>query len=141
MVPRVVLDTNVLVAALRSRNGASFRVLSLIDSGKFTFVLSVPLVVEYEAAAKRLVGHGGLSSTEIDEVVDYLCAVGEHHKIHFLWRPILRDPKDDMVLELAVASNARAIVTFNAADFRGAEGFGIRIIGPQELLREIGEAK
>lgn len=139
MLPRAVIDTNVILAALRSIKGASFRLLSLIDSGKFRFSLSVPLVIEYEAAAKRLIERGSLSAADIEAIIDYLCAVGEHHKIYFLWRPMLKDPKDDMVLELAVASKAEAIVTFNRTDFKGSETFGVRIITPQLLLKEIGE--
>jgi putative PIN family toxin of toxin-antitoxin system len=139
MATQIVIDTNVIVSALRSNKGASFRLLSLIDSGKFKFGLSVPIVIEYEAAAKRLITHGGLSSANIEAIIDYICAVGERYKIYFLWRPILKDPKDDMVLELAVASKADAIVTFNRSDFRGSETFGIRIITPQQLLKEIGE--
>jgi putative PIN family toxin of toxin-antitoxin system len=139
MITRIVIDTNVIVSALRSNKGASFQLLSLIDSGKFKFGLSVPIVIEYEAAAKRLITHGGLSATDIEAIIDYVCAAGEHYKIYFLWRPILKDPKDDMVLELAVASKADAIVTFNRNDFKGSETFGIRIITPQQLLMEIGE--
>lgn len=139
MAVRAVLDTNVLVSALRSRRGASYRVLTLVDSGKFRLRLSVPLVIEYEASAKRLIGKGGLSSGDVDVIIDYLCKVGEHCKVYFLWRPTLKDPKDDMVLELAVASSAEAIVTFNRADFRGSEAFGVRVLSPQQLLRAIGE--
>jgi putative PIN family toxin of toxin-antitoxin system len=135
----VVMDTNVLVSGLRSSKGASFRLLSLVGDGRFRLCLSVPIVIEYEAAAKRLVSRGGLSSTDVEAIIDYLCKVGEHHKIYFLWRPLLRDSKDDMVVELAVASSADAIITFNRKHFKGSESFGIRIITPQELLREIGE--
>ena len=138
MAPRVVLDTNVLVAALRSRNGASFRLLSLVDSGRFETAVSVPLVLEYEAATKRLVRTGGLSASDVDAVIDYLCTVASHHMIYYLWRPFLRDPKDEMVLELAVSSEAEVIVTHNRTDFRGAEQFGLRVLTPREFLREIG---
>jgi putative PIN family toxin of toxin-antitoxin system len=139
MATRIVIDTNVLVSALRSNKGASFQVLTLIDSGKFKFGLSVPLVIEYEAATKRLVSPGALSAADIEDIIDYICAVGEHHKIYFLWRPILKHSKDDMVLEIAVASRAQAIVTFNTTDFKGSETFGIRVMTPQQLLTEIGE--
>jgi putative PIN family toxin of toxin-antitoxin system len=130
MAIRIVIDTNVLVSALRSKNGASYRLLSLVDNGKFQTCLSVPLVLEYEAAGKKLVGKGGLSTNDIDEIIDYFCKVSERHLIYFLWRPTLKDPKDDMVLELAVTANADAIVTFNKADFRGTDKFGIRVITP-----------
>jgi predicted nucleic acid-binding protein len=107
--------------------------------GRFQLCLSVPIVLEYEAAAKKQITKGGLSITDVDGIIDYLCKVGEHFKIHFLWRPTLPDPNDDMVLELAVTSSAEAIVTFNNRDFTGSEAFGIRVITPQQLLREIGE--
>lgn len=113
--------------------------LSLIDSGKFSLCISVPLVLEYEAATKRQSRATGLSSADIDAIIDYICLVAEKHKIYYLWRPLLKDPKDDMVLELAVASNAGAIVTYNKADFKGSEHFGIKAIAPRELLTQIGE--
>ena len=113
--------------------------LSLIDSGKFSLCISVPLVLEYEAATKRQLQTTGLSSTDIDAIIDYICLVAEHYKVYYLWRPLLKDPKDDMVLELAVASNAKAIITYNKADFKGSEHFGIKAITPKELLQQIGE--
>ena len=112
--------------------------LSLIDSGKFSLCVSVPLVLEYEAAAKKNGRATGLSSSDVDDVIDYICLVSDHFKVYYLWRPFLRDPNDDMVLELAVSSNANAIVTYNRSDFRGTERFGIEVISPKELLREIG---
>jgi putative PIN family toxin of toxin-antitoxin system len=135
---RIVLDTNVLVAAQRSRVGASFKVLSLVDSGKFTLCLSVPMVLEYEAASKKQTKATGLTAADVDAIIDYLCLVGEHYKVYYLWRPFLRDPKDDMVLELAVTSNAEAIVTYNRADFKGANQFGVKVITPKALLKQIG---
>jgi putative PIN family toxin of toxin-antitoxin system len=139
MAPRVVMDTNILVAGLRSREGSSYRMLSLIDSGKFSLCISVPLILEYEAAAKRQSRATGLISADIDAIIDYICLVAEKHKVYYLWRPFLKDPKDDMVLELAVASNAEAIITYNKADFNGSEQFGIKAITPKELLTQIGE--
>jgi putative PIN family toxin of toxin-antitoxin system len=133
------MDTNVLVAALRSRNGASFRFLSLIDSGKYELAVSVPLVLEYEAVAKRHTRATGLSTTDVDTFIDYICSIAKHHKIYYLWRPFLRDPKDDMVLELAVGSNSNPIVTHNTADFKGIEKYGLRVVKPHDFLREIGE--
>jgi putative PIN family toxin of toxin-antitoxin system len=138
MVPHIVMDTNVLVAALRSREGASFKVLSLVDNRKFTLCLSVPLVLEYEAASKKQAKATGLAAADVDTIIDYLCLVGEHYKVYYLWRPFLRDPKDDMVLELAVASNAESIVTYNRADFKGANQFGVKVITPKALLQQIG---
>ena len=132
----IVIDTCVLISALRSRNGASFKLLSLIDSNKFTFFLSVPLVLEYESVAKRMSRNLGLTHTDI---IDYLCAVGEHRKVNYLWRPNLKDPSDDFVLELAVESECDYIVTHNIKDFKDINKFNLKAITPQELLRNIGE--
>ena len=134
-----MIDTNVLVSSLRSRNGASFRLLSIIDTGQFKLAISVPLVLEYEAAVKKQSRATGLSAADVDAIIDYICRIAKHYKIYYLWRPFLKDPKDDMVLELAVVSNANYIVTFNIADFKGIEKFGLRAIKPRDFLREIGE--
>jgi putative PIN family toxin of toxin-antitoxin system len=137
--PQIVLDTNVPVAALRSRRGASFRVLSLVDSEAFELNVSVPLVLEYEDVLHRETSVITLSRDAVDDLLDYLCATANRHQVYFLWRPFLRDTKDDMVLELAVTANCDYIVTYNTRDFQGAESFGVKVIEPIELLRVIGE--
>jgi putative PIN family toxin of toxin-antitoxin system len=129
----VVLDTNVLIAGLRSANGASFAVLEGVGR-KFDLNVSVPLVLEYEAVAKRLARELGLTFEDIDDVLDYLCSVAHHRLIYYLWRPVLRDPNDDLVLELAVESNADYLVTHNIRDFAGSEQFGVRVISPRDFL-------
>ena len=138
MPPSIVLDTNVLIAGLRSRRGASYLLLSRVGGEEFELDLSVPLVLEYEEVAKRQARALGITYGEIDDVVDYLCAVGHHRQIHFLWRPVLRDPQDDMVLELAVEAGSDCIVTHNGRDFGGAAQFGIRVLSPLAFLRRIG---
>ena len=139
MAPRIVIDTNILVSALRSRKGASFRLLTLIDSGKFDLCVSVPLVLEYEATANKQLRTTGLKVSDVEAIIDYICHVAKHYKVYYLWRPFLKDPKDDMVLELAVSSNAEFIVTYNRSDFKGSEQFRIRTISPHEILEQIGE--
>jgi putative PIN family toxin of toxin-antitoxin system len=140
MVREVVLDTNVVVAALRSRTGPSFRLLSLVGrSEKFRIHLSVPLVVEYEDAAKRHATRLGLTYQDVEDVLDYLCAVGRLHEVYFLWRPVLRDPKDDLVLEVAVAGSCHGIISYNKRDFAGAEQFGLWVLTSREFLQRIGE--
>jgi putative PIN family toxin of toxin-antitoxin system len=139
--PGIVLDTNVLVAAVRSSLGASHRLLGLVGTGRFDLHLSVPLVLEYEQALKKLPDRFGLTSGEVDDIIDYLCRVAGRHRTHFLWRPFLRDPKDDMVLELAVTAQCGWIVTYNLSDFAGVEQFGIRPATPPDLLRRIGVLK
>jgi len=136
--PQVVLDTNVLVSGLRSRHGAAFRLLELVDTGRFDIHLSVPLALEYEDALSRQVGEGKVRQSVADAVLDYLCRVANRHPIFFLWRPFLRDPRDDMVLELAVKGGCEIIVTFNERDFVGADDFGIRALTPAAFLAEIG---
>ena len=131
---RVVLDTNVLVAALRSRRGAAFRLLTLVGRGHFEIAVSVPLVLEYEAVAKRHARVARLTAGEIDDVLDYLVSVADRRPIFFLWRPYLKDPNDDLVLELAVEAECQWIVTYNQRDFAGAARFGVRIVTPREFL-------
>jgi putative PIN family toxin of toxin-antitoxin system len=138
MIQRVGIDTCVFVSALRSSRGASYRLLSLVGTGVFDITLSVPLVLEYEDAAKRLGDATGLSHTDIDDVIDYLCSAAHLQEIHFLWRPVLRDPRDDHVLELAVEAGCELIVTHNIRDFADSEQFGITAVRPGEYLRKIG---
>jgi predicted nucleic acid-binding protein len=137
-VPRIVVDTNVLVAGLRSRQGASFRLLSEIGRGKFEIALSVPLVLEYEDALLRHASVTGLSRRDVDVVLDYYCSVAHLQTIFFLWRPLLPDPKDDLVLELAVAAGCRTVVTFNVRDLRGGESLGVSAQRPGPFLKSIG---
>lgn len=135
----IVIDTIVFVSALRSRRGASFLLLSLLDSEKLSVNLSVPLVLEYEEVGKRMLASIALDESDLDAVLDYFCRIARHRPIHYLWRPFLQDPSDDMVLELAVAAGGTCIVTYNKADFLGAEQLGVRVLTPRELLVEIGE--
>jgi len=138
---RIVIDTNVFVSALRSSKGASHRILMLVGGAGFQIALSVPLVLEYEDAAKRMSAAIGLSNEEVDDIIDYLCSVAHCQEIHFLWRPMLRDARDDHVLELAVEAGCGLVVTFNVRDFAGSERFGVTAVTPGELLRRIGGSK
>ena len=99
--------------------------------------ISVPLVLEYEDALKRLES-SAITSQDIGNFVDFLCKIGHHQEIFFLWRPFLPDPSDDHVLEVAVAAGCDAIVTYNKRDFKGIERFGLRVLDPREFLSEIG---
>jgi predicted nucleic acid-binding protein len=124
---------------LRSRHGASARLLSLVGTGRFSINVSVPLVLEYEAVLLRPELRIPLSPAGIAAVLDYHCAVGRHHEIYFLWRPQLKDPGDDMLLELAVKAGCQYIVTHNGRDFAGCERFGVQAITPGAFLRHIGD--
>jgi len=133
---RIVLDTNVVGSGMRSREGASYRLLlELGGDARFRISVSVPLAMEYEMALKRV---PGLGQADAERLVDFLCEVGEKREIYFLWRPLLRDPKDEMVLEVAVEAQADAIVTHNVRDFKGVEEhFGIRVVRPGTFLLEL----
>jgi len=137
---QVVIDTNVLVATLLSNLGASHRLLRLVGDHRWQIHLSVPLDLEYEQTLKRVCTGGALSGGDIDSVLHFLCANANLRPIFFLWRPLLPDPKDDFVLELAVESRADFVLTFNTRDFVGADRFGVRVISPREFLAIIGEA-
>ena len=135
----MVIDTNVIVSALRFKRGAAYRLLMLVDSGKFTTNISIPLIFEYEHATKDMVGQIALSAQDIDDILDYICYVAERQAIFFLWRPFLKDPNDDMVLELAVAVQCDCIITYNVSHFLGTDQFGMRVRTAKEFLQEIGE--
>jgi putative PIN family toxin of toxin-antitoxin system len=130
----IVLDTNVLVSAMKSSLGAAYRLLKIIDRSPLRLHISTPLVLEYEDVLKR---DGVMSFSDVDAVVDYLCSIAEKHGIFYLWRPILRDPQDDHVLELAVKANA-TIVTWNLKDFVPAvTRFGLAVETPRDFLRRL----
>lgn len=134
---RVALDTNVLVAALRSRRGAAHQILRQVGTGTFEHVVSVALVLEYEEVLKRP-ATVPLTPAAVDAVLDYFCSTGRRQPIDFLWRPALPDPSDDMVLEVAVNGECDLIVTYNTRDFRGAERFGLAVLPPPDFLRLLG---
>jgi len=133
----VVLDTNVLVAAIRSRHGASFEILSRVGTGAFDIAVSVPLVLEYEDALLRQLPETSLDETNIRDIIDYLCSVAVRQEIFFLWRPFLKDPGDDLVLEAAVAADCDYIVTHNLRDFAGIDRFDLRALSPGAFLNEL----
>ena len=137
-IPIVVLDTNVVESAMRSKRGASFAVLSRVGTGAFDIAVSVPLVLEYEEVLLRQAAGEGRSAEAVGDLLDYLCSVALRKAVFFLWRPFLADPDDDMVLELAVAARCDAIVTHNQRDFRGVEQFGLAVLNPAAFLKQIG---
>jgi len=134
---RIILDTNVLYAGLYSAEGASYQVLRAIEHGHIKIALSTALLFEYEEILYRKQAELGLSDQEIEAILDNLCALGDHQQIYYLWRSFLPDPKDDLMLEVAIASHTPIIVTHNIKDFKGIEKtFGIRSMTPKEFLDE-----
>jgi putative PIN family toxin of toxin-antitoxin system len=137
---RVVLDTNILVAATFSPFGASFQILTLVPQRRFTLLLSVALLLEYEEVLKRddMRARSHLTLEEVDALLNMLAAVGTPCTPVFQWRPQLLDPDDEMVLELAVNGRAEAIVTVNTRDFLpAARIFGVEVLRPGEFLRRL----
>jgi len=137
---RLVLDTDVVVAAMRSPSGASAALLMAALEKKVTLLANVPLVIEYEAtcslAEHRLAS--GLDEREIKQFLDAVAALIEPVETHYLWRPQLRDPGDEMVLEAAVNGRASAIVTFNQRDYGDIPSkFGIDLLLPRDALRRL----
>lgn len=112
---KVVIDTNVVLSAFRSINGASNKLMTLLGTNKFITCISIGLILEYEDVLCRKVH--ALNKMQVKQFLDYICLISEHTKIHFLWRPTLKDPGDDMLLELAIAAKASYIITYNIADF------------------------
>jgi putative PIN family toxin of toxin-antitoxin system len=140
-VPHIVIDTNVIIAALRSKKGASFRLLSLVGTKRFEIHDSVALVLEYEDVIQRYRAEIGLSQDDVAIFIDSLCSMAHHHKIYFLWRPSLPDANDELILELAVSAKCEYIVTHNIKDFKGIDKFDIKAVTPKEFLQIIGEVK
>lgn len=137
---RLVLDTDVIVAAFRSDRGASRRLLLAALDRKVAMLVSVPLMLEYEAILKRpeQLTAIDLSADEVDAVLDAVAAVAEPVRLAFLWRPQLRDPSDEMVLETAVNGRADRVVTFNLRHLgEAARAFGIGVKSPGEAWREV----
>lgn len=137
---RAVLDTNVLVAAFRSRRGASFALLTRAAGRKFRMLSSTALFLEYEEVLKRAEHRirNGLSIDDVDQALRGIAAIIEPVEVRFLWRPQTRDPNDEMVLEAAVNGRADRLVTFNEKDFAAAATFGLKVVTPQKFLKEIG---
>jgi len=131
--PKVVIDTNVLVAGQRSRHGASFKLLSQLERDVYELCLTVPLLMEYEDVLSRK-GMVPLGQRDVNAILDMVCRVATAQEIHFLWRPQLRDPKDELVLEAAVNSAASHLITHNLADFAPAHRFNVRVVSPRDFL-------
>ena len=132
---RIVLDTSVLVAAARSRQGASFALVGSLPHPRYEFALSVALYTEWQAVLTRP-EHlpPRLQPQDALAYLRYLASIAHLQDVHYLWRPFLRDPDDDMVLECAVASGSRYLVTHNVRDFARITSLGVSPVTPAEFL-------
>src|SRR2546428_10385778 len=131
------MDTNVLVAAFRSRNGASFEIFRRLRLGEWTAVVSNHLLFEYEEILKRQAPELGLSLEDVDELLNAICARAEECPLLHGWQPILRDPDDEPLVQLAVESGARLIVSHNVPDLQPATPLGIDVLQPREGLAQL----
>jgi putative PIN family toxin of toxin-antitoxin system len=137
---RVVLDTDVVVAAMRSPSGASAALLQAALDSRIQLLANVALILEYEAVCKRKqhLSAAGMDIAQAGVFVDALAALAEPVDSHFIWRPQLKDPSDEMVLEAAVNGRAQAIVTFNRRDFGTVpERFGLRVLLPKDAFKRV----
>ena len=134
---RAVMDTNVLVAALRSRRGASFEVFRRLRVGEWTAVLSNHLLFEYEEVLKRQAPELGLSLEDVDELLNAVCARGEKSVLSHGWQPILTDPDDEPLVQLAIESDALRIVSHNVRHLRPASRLGVELLRPREFLDKL----
>lgn len=135
-----VLDTDVIVAAMRSPSGASAALLGAVLDRQISMLASVPLFFEYEAKCTSPTHWtaAGLTQAQAHVFVDGLAALIEPVKTHYLWRPTLRDPNDEIVLETAVNGLANAIVTFNLRDYGATPGtFNIEALTPAVAIRRV----
>lgn len=138
---QIVIDTNVMVSAARSKRGASYVLLSMLPDGRWEMNVSSALLLEYEARLKSEMLRQGRDIKVVDGFLDYVASIANRRNIFFLLRPVLPDLKDDFILELAVAARAAYIVTYNKKDFGKARDYGIVPVTPGEFLKLLEEAK
>ncbi|HZQ47177.1 MAG TPA: PIN domain-containing protein [Verrucomicrobiae bacterium] len=138
---RVILDTNVVVAAMRSRTGASFRLLATIGHAQWQSVVTPALMYEYEDVTRRPGAAPGLSPQDITNILDAIYRESLRQFVWFAWRPLSSDPSDDAILEAAIAGRCDYVVSFNERHLRVIREFGIEVLRPVELLKLIGEIK
>lgn len=136
---QIILDTNVLVAAFRSKEGAANLLLDKLDDPRWHVNVSTPLLLEYEEVLKRREMSEFISETDVDIFIDGLCSISKCHDIFYLWRLLAKDPNDAFILEIAVRINADFIITFNSRDFSNAADFGVRLATPKEFLQFVGD--
>jgi putative PIN family toxin of toxin-antitoxin system len=133
-----IIDTNVLLSGLKSRKGQSYKLLQKLLNNEFEIAISVPIILEYEAVLKKKLDKTIYSEEDIESVINYLCKIGKQVKIFYLWRPFLKDPFDDHIIEAALTANCKYIITYNKKDFLEVEQFGIRVLTPYNFMQRLG---
>ena len=136
---QIVVDTNVIVSAFRSKLGASYALLEKLGDPRWQMNISTTLILEYEEVLKRQMAELRIPLSVADDVLNVITVASKRRSIFFHWRPVLADPDDDFLLELAVAAGADFIVTYNVKDFVGVQCFGVTVIKPMDFLRLLEE--
>jgi len=136
---QIVVDTNVLVAGLRSNRGASYKLLTILNDARWQVNISTTLIFEYEEILKRSSLELGLSFPDIDAIIRGICSICNQRQIFYVWRPTSTDPDDDFLIDLAVKAQAEFLVTYNQRNLQPAEKFGIKVVSPKQFLQFIGE--
>ncbi|MCP4110886.1 MAG: putative toxin-antitoxin system toxin component, PIN family [Desulfobacteraceae bacterium] len=136
---QIVIDTNILVAGLRSRRGAAYKLLTMLNDKRWQVNISTTLLMEYEEVLKReLENLFVLNEQDIDDFLDGICHIANHQDVFYIWRPMAHDPDDDFLIDLAVAAQADFLITYNPRDMRNIERFGIEMVSPKEFLQKMG---
>ncbi|HEY1787826.1 MAG TPA: PIN domain-containing protein [Verrucomicrobiae bacterium] len=138
---RVVLDTNVILAAMRSKTGASYRLMMTIGHPRWQSIVTPALMYEYEDVARRPGAAPGLSPQDITNILDTIYRESHRQFVWFSWRPSSPDPSDDAIVDAAVAGGCDYVVSFNEKHLRVVREFGIEVLKPIDLLKLIGEIK
>jgi putative PIN family toxin of toxin-antitoxin system len=136
---QIVIDTNVLVAGLRSNRGASYKLLTILNDARWQVNISTTLIFEYEEILKRSNRELGLSLPDIDVIIRGICSISNQRQIFYVWRPTSTDPDDDFLIDLAVKAQAEFLVTYNQRNLQPAGRFGIKVVSPKQFLQFIGE--
>jgi putative PIN family toxin of toxin-antitoxin system len=135
---QIVIDTNVIVSGLRSKRGAAYKLLTMLNDNRWQINISTALIMEYEEVLKREQINLGLSIQDIDDIIDAICHIANHKDIFYMWRPAAHDPDDDFLIDLAVAAESVFLITYNPKDFKNIEQFGIKAVCPKEFLQRMG---
>lgn len=136
---QIVIDTNVILAGLRSDKGASYKLLTILNDNKFQVNISTTLIFEYEDVLKREYQNLRLDSEDIENVINTICLIANHHEIYYLWRPLSTDPNDDFIIDLALKAQCDFIITYNEKHLKNIRKLGINILKPQQFLNLLGE--
>lgn len=134
---RAVMDTNVLVAALRSNQGASFEIFRRLRLEEWTAVVSNHLLFEYEEILKRQAPDLGLSLEDVDELLNAISARADECLLSHGWQPVLIDPDDEPLVQLAIESDAFRIVSHNIRHLRPVVQLGVELLRPHEFLDKL----